>query len=162
MLYFMVSNVTRFLLYLVCCMKVCLITWDGIVHFPEGRLQKEGSEQQTGAFCSVVPWAKWHRINMSNSSVLIQTLLFIVLSRNVHQAYFTAKLKSFIFSCITCSPFVYGLSVFSILTSIHASTDPISTGGSLNFHLILNQKAKKGRQGGQTAEMRAGGGCQKC
>lgn len=127
---------------------MCLITWEK---------EREGSQQQTGAFCFVVPWAKCHRINMSNSSVLIQTLLFIILSRNVHQAYFPAKLKSFIFCCITCSPFVYGLSpFFHCLTSIHASTDPISTGGSLNFHLILNQKAKKGRQGGQTAEMRAG------
>lgn len=49
---------------------------------------------------------------------------------------------------------------FHCLMSILASTDPISTGGSLNFHLILNQKAKKGREGGQTAEMRAGGECE--
>lgn len=33
---------------------------------------------------------------------------------------------------------------FHCLKTIHASTDPISTEGSLKFHLILNLKAKKG------------------
>lgn len=85
---------------------------------------------------------------MSNSSVLIQTLLFIILSRNVHQAYFPAKPKSFIFCCITCSPFVYGLSVFSILSLSYKHSRlhrPNFHRGIIKLSSYLKSESKEGK-----------------
>lgn len=85
---------------------------------------------------------------MSNSSVLIQTLLFIILSRIVHQAYFSAKLKSFIFCCITCSPFVYGLSVFSILSLSYKHSRfhrPNFHRGIIKLSSYLKSESKEGK-----------------